>query len=88
MNPTTAYRRARRALWICVLVAVADAGAISLVLRAPAGPATGLAVAVLGTVLAGVLTLAARLLLALTGRLRPRQLVAPHRGTQRVRRDS
>ena len=68
---TAAYRRARRALWICVAVAVILTGALSATLRAPDNPVTALAVAALGVLLAVVLALAGRLLLALTGRLRP-----------------
>jgi hypothetical protein len=69
----TAYRRARRALWICVAAAVGLTGALGGLLRAPPGPGTGLAVAVAGIVLVGLLALAVRLLLALTGQLPPRR---------------
>lgn len=69
MNRTAAYRRARRAFWACVVAAVALAGGLSVALRSAPGPATALAVAGLGVLLTGVLALAVRLLLALTGRL-------------------
>jgi hypothetical protein len=71
VNPATACR-ARRAFWICLVVAVVLAGVLCAVLRAAPGPATGLAVAGLGLLLVGVVALAVRLLLALTGRLPPR----------------
>ena len=66
---SAAYRRARRALWICLTVAVALTGALSATLRAPDSPVTALAVVTLGVLLTVVLALAVRLLLALTGRL-------------------
>lgn len=65
----TAYRRARGAFWICVAAAVVLTGALGGVLRAEPGPVAGIAFVVLGVLLAGVVALATRLLLALTGRL-------------------
>jgi hypothetical protein len=65
----TAYQRARRAFWASVAVAVVLAGALGGVLREPPGPAAGIGFAVLATLLTGVVALATRLLLALTGRL-------------------
>lgn len=61
------YRRARRAFWLLLAAAVLLTGALSWALRAPPSPGTGLAVAVLGAVLAIVVALAVRVLLALTG---------------------
>jgi len=82
VNRTAAYRRARRAFWICVVVAVVLTGALGGVLRAPPGPATGLAVAALGLLLAAAVALAVRLLLALTGRIPPTETtMSPRRPT-------
>jgi hypothetical protein len=61
-NPTA---RARRTFWALVLVAVLATGALSAALKAHPGPAAGATVAISGLVLAGALTLAARILLAL-----------------------
>jgi len=69
VNRTSAYRRARRAFWVCVVVAVALTGGLSVALHSAPGPATALAVAGLGVLFTGVVALAVRLLLALTGRL-------------------
>jgi hypothetical protein len=66
------YRRARRAFWTLVIVAVLLTGALGRLLEAPPSPRTGLAVAALGVLLVAAVGLAARLLLALTGRLPPR----------------
>jgi hypothetical protein len=43
-----AYCRARRAFWLLFVVAVVLFGVLGWVLRAPASPSTGLAVALLG----------------------------------------
>lgn len=66
-NP--AYRRARRAFWMLFVVAVVLIGVLGWVVRTPASPSTGLAVALLGLLVVADVTLSARLLLALTGRL-------------------
>lgn len=69
MDRRTAHRRARRYFWACLLLAVALTGALSVELRADPGPGAAIAVAGIGVLLAAVLALATRLLLALTGRL-------------------
>ena len=66
------HRRARRAFWTLVIVAVLLTGALGRLLEAPPSPRTGLAVAALGVLIVAALGLATRLLLALTGRLPPR----------------
>ena len=73
MSRDLSYRRARRAFWLCFVVAVVLTGALGGALRAAPGPVTGVAVAALGLLLATTLALAVRLLLALTGRLPPRR---------------
>lgn len=73
-------RRARRAFWTLVAVAIVLTGALSWVLEMPPSPRTGLAVAVIGLPLVAVIALAARLLLALTGQLSMR---GPRRGSTR-----
>jgi len=73
VTPTAnAQRRARHALWTCLTIAVVLTGVLNATVHAGPGPGTSLAVAALGIVLTGVLALATRLLLALTGRLPPR----------------
>jgi hypothetical protein len=67
------YRRARRAFWTLVVIAVLLTGVLGRLLQAPPSPRTGIAVAVLGLLAVTVVGLAARLLLALTGRLPPRE---------------
>lgn len=73
------YRRARRAFWTLVVLAIIFTGALSRLLQAPPSPRTGLAVAVLGTLTVAAVGLAARVLLALTGRL-PRDRDQPSAG--------
>lgn len=63
------YRRARWAFWTLVAVAILLLGALSWALQAPPSPRTGLTVAILGLLTVIAIALAARLLLALTGRL-------------------
>ena len=74
-----AYRRARRTFWTLVVLAVVLTGALGRLLQAPPSPWTGLAVAVLGTLTVAAVGLAARVLLALTGRL-PRDRDQPSTG--------
>lgn len=74
------YRRARRAFWTLLGVAVLLTGALGRVLQAPPSPRTGLAVAVLGVLTVTTVALATRLLLALTGRLPPRRETRPTTG--------
>jgi hypothetical protein len=62
-------RRARRAFWTLVLLAVLLTGALGTLLRAPPSPGVGVAAAVLGLLTVVVLALAARVLLALAGQL-------------------
>lgn len=69
MSATAAYRRARRVFWICVAVAVVLTGALGAVARSSPGPLAGIAFGVLGILLVTAISLAVRLLLALTGRL-------------------
>ena len=66
------YRRARRAFWTLVVVAVLLTGALGRVLEAPPNPWSGIVFAALGVLTVATIGLATRLLLALTGRL-PRQ---------------
>jgi hypothetical protein len=63
------YRRARWTFWTLVALAIVLAGALGRALQAPPSPRVGLAVAVLGLCTVITIALAARLLLALTGRL-------------------
>ncbi len=63
------YRRARWAFWALVGLSIVLVGTLGKVLQAPPSPRTGLAVAVLGVLTVVALALAARLLLALSGRL-------------------
>jgi len=63
------YRRARRAFWGFAVLSVLLAGALSRVLHAAPGAATGITVLVLGALLTVSVALTARLLLALAGRL-------------------
>lgn len=56
--------RARHSLRLLVLIAVAASGFLTTSLGAPVGPRTGLRVAVSGLILAGAVTLAARILVA------------------------
>jgi hypothetical protein len=65
------HRRARRAFWTLLALSILLVGGLSRALQAPPSPRTVLAVAVLGTLTVAAIGLAARLLLALTGRLRP-----------------
>jgi hypothetical protein len=74
------YRRARRAFWTLVVVAVLLTGALGRLLQAPPSPRTGLAVAALGVLIVIVVGLATRLLLALTGRLPHRRETKPTAG--------
>jgi hypothetical protein len=69
MDRHSAQRRARRSFWACLILAIALSGALSAQLRADPGPGTAIAAAGIGVLLAAVLALATRLLLALTGRL-------------------
>ena len=64
-------RRARPAFWTILALSILLVGGLSRALQAPPSPRTALAVAVLGTLTVAAIGLAARLLLALTGRLRP-----------------
>lgn len=57
-------RRARRAFWSLVLIAVLAAGSTSAALTADPGPGTGLRVAASGVILIAVVGLAARVLFA------------------------
>jgi hypothetical protein len=66
---TRPYRRARWTFWTLVALAIVLAGALGRALQAPPSPWSGLAVAVLGLCTVITIALAARLLLALTGRL-------------------
>ena len=66
---TRPYRRARVTFWTLVAFAILLLGTLSRILQVPPSPGAGLAVAVLGILTAIVIALAARLLLALTGRL-------------------
>jgi HAMP domain-containing protein len=74
------YLRARRVLWTLVLLAILLVGALNRAVQAPPDPRTGAAVAILGIFTVIVLALAARLLLALTGRLAPRNRRTDLRG--------
>jgi hypothetical protein len=74
------HRRARRAFWTLVIVAVLLTGALGRLLQAPPSPRTGLGVAVLGVLTVTAVGLAARMLLALTGRLPPRRETKPTTG--------
>ncbi|MBL0886180.1 hypothetical protein [Myceligenerans indicum] len=65
-DPVAARRRARRAFWLLLVLAVLLVGALDAMLRADAGPLTGTAVAVLGVLTAVTIALAARVLLALS----------------------
>ena len=58
-------RRARRAFWSLVIIAVLAAGSMSAALTADPGPGTGLRVAASGLLLISVVALAARLLFAI-----------------------
>jgi len=69
MDHTSAHRRASRAFWACLMLATALTGALSTLLRSDPGPGTAVGVAGIGLLLTAILALAARLLLALTGRL-------------------
>ena len=69
MSAMAAYQRARRAFWICLLTAVLLTGALGAVVRSSPGLLTAVAFGVLGILLVAAVSLAVRLLLALTGRL-------------------
>lgn len=68
---------ARRRFRLLVIIAVASIGSLTSAFGAPAGPLTGLRVAVSGLVLVAALTLSARVMIALD-RARRRAL-AVHR---------
>ena len=70
MDPVRALRLAHRWFWTLTAVAVLLVGALSNELAARPGPATGLAVAGTGILLALVVTQACRLMLAI-GRAAP-----------------
>lgn len=57
-------RRARRAFWLLLVLAVIAAGALTASLGAPPQRITGIGVAVSGLVLTVSITLAARILIA------------------------
>lgn len=63
------YRRARRSFWTLVILAVIFTGTLSRLLQAPPSPWIGLAVAVVGALTVITVGLAARVMLALTGRI-------------------
>jgi hypothetical protein len=63
------HRRARRAFWALVVLAVLLTGALGKLLATPPSPGVGLAVAALGLLTVVVVALAARVLLALAGQL-------------------
>jgi hypothetical protein len=58
--------------WALLALSIVLVGGLSRALQGPPSPRTGLAVVVLGALTVAAIGLAARLLLALTGRLRPR----------------
>lgn len=60
-----APRRARRAFWGLVIVAVLAAGGLSASINSSAGPRTGLLLATSGLVLIAAVALAARVLFAI-----------------------
>lgn len=57
-------RRARRAFWLLLVLAVLAAGALTASLGAPPQPIAGIGVAVSGLVLTVSITLAGRILIA------------------------
>ena len=67
MSATTSPRRARRALWLLILVASLATGVLTGSLGATPGPLVGLRVAVSGLVIVVALTLAVRVMVALDG---------------------
>ncbi len=78
----TAVGRARLSFWLLIVVAVLAIGSLSSALGAPAGPVTGLRVAVSGVVLIAALTLSSRVLIALDRARRRIPAVTPT-GTNR-----
>ena len=58
-------QRARRSLWLLVLLAIASAGSLSAALVAPTGAITGVRVAISGLVLIVSIALATRVLMVL-----------------------
>ena len=71
-DPTSARRhavaRVRRNFWLLVAATVVAVGVLSQTLREPAGPATGIVVAVAGLAAITSLTLAGRILTVTTAR--------------------
>jgi hypothetical protein len=66
VGPTSGSpKRARRAFWILVLIAVLASGSLSAALTAQPGPITGVRVAASGLMLLGSLALATRVAVAL-----------------------
>lgn len=59
------HRKARRAFWVLVGIAILAAGSLSSALGSPPSPLTGLRVAGSGLVLIGSLALATRIMAAL-----------------------
>lgn len=72
-------RAPQRAFWVLTAVAVLAAGSLSTALRAPAGPLTGLRVALSGLVLIAATALAGRVLILLDRASRPPSEVDRHR---------
>ncbi|MDZ7578969.1 MAG: hypothetical protein U0904_12450 [Candidatus Nanopelagicales bacterium] len=70
MDPTVALRRAQRWFWLLTVVAILLVGLLSRVITAEPGPLAGIALALIGTALALVVTQVCRLMLAI-GRVAP-----------------